>query len=130
MTPRGQRVEVVDFPDGRLEVRYKGGSMPYRTFDRLRRDVYLASVFEEPVTNPREVWFQRTYIGGWYPIHWKGFVLLIGGVGLTLLLAAAADFVAEHHGPHLAALALGVFAFATGATVWIVSLLHSQAWKK
>jgi hypothetical protein len=24
-------------PDGRLEVRYKGRSMPYRTFDRLRR---------------------------------------------------------------------------------------------
>jgi hypothetical protein len=33
----GQRVEVVDFPDGRLEVRFKGKSMPYRTFDRLRR---------------------------------------------------------------------------------------------
>lgn len=33
----GRRVEVVDFPDGRLEVRYKGRSMPYRTFDRLRR---------------------------------------------------------------------------------------------
>jgi hypothetical protein len=33
----GQRVEVVDFPDGRLEVRYNGRSMPYRTFDRLRR---------------------------------------------------------------------------------------------
>ena len=33
----GRRVEVVDFPDGRLEVRFKGRSMPYRTFDRLRR---------------------------------------------------------------------------------------------
>ncbi len=33
----GCRVEVVDFPDGRLEVRYKGRSMPYRTFDKLRR---------------------------------------------------------------------------------------------
>jgi hypothetical protein len=33
----GRRVEVVDFPDGRLEVRYKGRSTPYRTFDRLRR---------------------------------------------------------------------------------------------
>jgi hypothetical protein len=33
----GRRVEVVDFPDGRLEVRYNGRSMPYRTFDRLRR---------------------------------------------------------------------------------------------
>ena len=27
----------MDFPDGRLEVRYKGRSMPYRTFDKLRR---------------------------------------------------------------------------------------------
>ena len=33
----GQRVEVVDFPDGRLEVRFNGRSMPYRTFDKLRR---------------------------------------------------------------------------------------------
>ena len=33
----GQRVEVVDFPDGRLEVRSKGRSMTYRTFDKLRR---------------------------------------------------------------------------------------------
>ena len=33
----GRRVEVVDFPDGRLEVRYKGRSMTYRTFDKLRR---------------------------------------------------------------------------------------------
>jgi len=33
----GRRVEVVDFPDGRLEARYKGRSMPYRTFDKLRR---------------------------------------------------------------------------------------------
>jgi hypothetical protein len=33
----GRRVEVVDFPDGRLEIRYKGRSMPYRTFDKLRR---------------------------------------------------------------------------------------------
>ncbi len=27
----GRRVEVVDFPDGRLEIRHKGRSMPYRT---------------------------------------------------------------------------------------------------
>jgi hypothetical protein len=33
----GRRVEVVDFPDGRLKARYKGRSMPYRTFDKLRR---------------------------------------------------------------------------------------------
>jgi transposase len=41
----GRRVEVVDFPDGRLEVRYKGRSMPYRTFDKLRR-VTETSVIE------------------------------------------------------------------------------------
>ena len=32
----GRKVEVVDFPDGRLEVRYTGRSMAYRTFDKLR----------------------------------------------------------------------------------------------
>ena len=31
----GKRVEVVDFPDGRLEVRFEGRTMPYRTFDKL-----------------------------------------------------------------------------------------------
>ena len=41
----GQRVEVVDFPDGRLDVRHKGRSMPYRTFDKLRR-VTETSVLE------------------------------------------------------------------------------------
>lgn len=41
----GQRVEVVDFPDGRLEIRHKGRSMPYRTFDKVRR-VTEASVIE------------------------------------------------------------------------------------
>jgi len=32
----GQRVTVVDYPDGRLAVRYKGADLPYRTFDKLR----------------------------------------------------------------------------------------------
>ena len=41
----GQRVEVVDFPDGRLDVRHKGRSMPYRTFDKHRR-VTETSVLE------------------------------------------------------------------------------------
>jgi hypothetical protein len=40
----GCRVEVVDFPDGRLEVRYNGRSMPYRTFDNLRRVTETAVV--------------------------------------------------------------------------------------
>ena len=33
----GKKVEVSDFPDGRVEVRYKGALLPYRTFDKLRR---------------------------------------------------------------------------------------------
>jgi hypothetical protein len=33
----GRGAELLDFPDGRLEVRYNGRSMPYPTFDRLRR---------------------------------------------------------------------------------------------
>ena len=33
----GKKVEVSDFPDGRVEVRYKGVLLPYRTFDKLRR---------------------------------------------------------------------------------------------
>ena len=32
-----QKVEVYDFPDGRIEVRHKGLSLPYRTFDRVTR---------------------------------------------------------------------------------------------
>jgi hypothetical protein len=40
----GRRVEVVDFPGGRLEVRYEGCSMPYRTFDKLRRVTETAAL--------------------------------------------------------------------------------------
>jgi hypothetical protein len=38
----------VDFPDGRLEVRYKGRSMPYRTFDKLRRVTETAVLENSP----------------------------------------------------------------------------------
>ena len=33
----GKKVEVSDYPDGRVEVRYRGALLPYRTFDKLRR---------------------------------------------------------------------------------------------
>ena len=33
----GKRVMVVDHPDGRLSIRYKGVELPYRTFDTLRQ---------------------------------------------------------------------------------------------
>ena len=32
----GKRVTVVDYPDGRLSIRYKGVELAYRTFDKMR----------------------------------------------------------------------------------------------
>jgi hypothetical protein len=34
--PLCKRVTVVDYPDGRLAIRYKGVELAYRTFDKLR----------------------------------------------------------------------------------------------
>jgi len=33
----GKRVTVVDYPDGRLAIRYKGVELAYRAFDKLRQ---------------------------------------------------------------------------------------------
>src|SRR5215207_3728846 len=33
----GKRVSVLDYPDGRLAIRYKGVELAYRTFDKLRQ---------------------------------------------------------------------------------------------
>jgi hypothetical protein len=36
------------------------------------------------MTDPPEVWFHRARWGGRYvPIHWKGFIVLLGGIGLA-----------------------------------------------
>jgi hypothetical protein len=32
-----KKVEVYDFPDGRVEIRHKVQALPYRTFDRITR---------------------------------------------------------------------------------------------
>ena len=40
----GKRVMVVDHPDGRLSIRYKGVELPYRTFDTLRQVTQAAIV--------------------------------------------------------------------------------------
>jgi len=32
----GKRVTVVDYPDGRLSIRYRGVELAYRTFDKIR----------------------------------------------------------------------------------------------
>jgi hypothetical protein len=41
---RGKMVEINDFPDGRLEVRWKGISLPYSAFDKLQRVSHAAIV--------------------------------------------------------------------------------------
>ena len=41
---RGKMVEIYDFPDGRLEVRWKGRSLPYFAFDKLQRVSHAAIV--------------------------------------------------------------------------------------
>ena len=41
----GKRVSVVDYPDGRLGIRYKGIELAYHTFDKLRQ-VSQASIVE------------------------------------------------------------------------------------
>ena len=33
----GKRVTVLDYPDGRLSIRFKGVELAYRTFDKLRQ---------------------------------------------------------------------------------------------
>jgi hypothetical protein len=33
----GKPVTVVDYPDGRLSIRYRGVELAYRTFDKLRQ---------------------------------------------------------------------------------------------
>jgi transposase len=42
---RRKRVTVVDYPDGRLAIRYRGLDLPYRTFDKLRQ-VSQATIVE------------------------------------------------------------------------------------
>src|SRR5262252_5098652 len=41
----GKRVTVVDYPDGRLAIRYKGVELTYRTFDKIRQ-VSQAAIVE------------------------------------------------------------------------------------
>jgi hypothetical protein len=37
-------VDIYDFPDGRLDVRWKGRSLPYSAFDKLQRVSHAAIV--------------------------------------------------------------------------------------
>ena len=40
----GQAVEIYDFPDGRLEIRWKGLPLAYAVFDKLQRVSHAAMV--------------------------------------------------------------------------------------
>jgi hypothetical protein len=43
--PIGKRITVVDYPDGRLAIRYRGVELAYRTFDKIRQ-VSQAAIVE------------------------------------------------------------------------------------
>ncbi len=47
----GKRVTVVDYPDGRLAIRYGGADLPYRTFDKIRH-VKQAAVVDNKRLGP------------------------------------------------------------------------------
>jgi hypothetical protein len=47
----GKRVTVVDYPDGKIAVRYKGQDLAYRTFDKIRK-VNQAAVIENKRLGP------------------------------------------------------------------------------
>jgi hypothetical protein len=38
----GKLVDIYDFPDGRLEIRWKGLPLPYSAFDQLQRVSHAA----------------------------------------------------------------------------------------
>src|SRR3954467_6143971 len=40
----GKLVDIYDFPDGRLEIRWKGLPLPYSVFDKLQRVSHAAIV--------------------------------------------------------------------------------------
>src|SRR5665811_2015658 len=46
-----KRVTVIDYPDGRLAIRYNGGDLPYRTFDK-RPQVNQAAIVENKRLGP------------------------------------------------------------------------------
>jgi hypothetical protein len=52
-------VDVYDFPDGRLEVRWKGRSLPYSAFDKLQR-VSHAAIAENKRLGEILAWIKET----------------------------------------------------------------------
>ncbi len=48
-TAIGKRVTVVDYPDGRLAIRYQGVELAYRTLDKIRQVSQAAIVENKPL---------------------------------------------------------------------------------
>src|ERR1700694_4309865 len=55
---RGKMVEIYDFPDGRLEIRWKGLPLPYSAFDQLQR-VSHAAIIENKRLGEVLAWMQQ-----------------------------------------------------------------------
>jgi hypothetical protein len=75
-------------------------------------------------TKAREAWFRRAFLWGSMPIHWKGYLVLVGvlpvvGIGITGLA-----FAQQRH-PILATACLGV-AFCCAVAVILVAELHME----
>ncbi len=100
---------------------------------RLRRGG-MSVAFRRPPdhrqTVLREIWFQRKPFGGWAPIHWKGFVLLVGGAAGFLAALFAATAVHLHNGPAWVVCGLAGVGAVTYAALMIVSFRHSRRWRE
>jgi hypothetical protein len=46
----GKRVTVIDYPNGRLAIRYRGVELAYRTFDKIRQVSQAACGFNATVS--------------------------------------------------------------------------------
>jgi len=63
-----KKVMVYDYPDGRIEIRYKGHSLPYTTFDKVRHvdqgaivsNKRLGAVLTHIQANQRETTYKRS----------------------------------------------------------------------
>jgi hypothetical protein len=65
----------------------------------------------------REVWFRRTILWGSTPVHWKGFAVILIGVGVGLGGANLAD--------HLGHPGVGALVFI-GALVWTFAMAEAH----
>jgi hypothetical protein len=58
----GRRVTVVDYPDGRIAIRYLGEELAYRTFDKIRKVNQAAVVDHKRLGSLLEMMSHRAII--------------------------------------------------------------------